>query len=222
MQVKRRPDKIDDLYKIILIGDMTVGKTGLLTRFTENPTDTKDLLPTIGIDFKVRTIELEGKRIKLQLWDTAGSERFRTLTKSFYRGSHGLIIVYDVTSKLSFEHITSWITIFKENSHSDAPIPTILVGNKVDMEDQRAVNRARGELLAIKHGLRFVETSAKTGENVESAFMQLAVDIKKLRDGKVVKPISRKENLNKIKIRPSTASPGKRKSWISKLKCSIL
>ncbi|CAG7826130.1 unnamed protein product [Allacma fusca] len=221
-QGKRRPDRIDDLYKILLIGDMTVGKTGLLTRFTENPKDVTDHLPTIGIDFKVRTVELDGKRIKIQLWDTAGSERFRTLTKSFYRGSHGLIIVYDITNKSSFEHITSWLTIFKENSQSDVPVPTMLVGNKMDMEDRRVVNKARGELLAIKHGLRFMETSARSGENVESAFLQVAVDIKKLRDENIIKPKFRKENMNKIKIRPSSAPTTKTKTWISKLKCSIL
>lgn len=175
----------DYLFKLLLIGDSGVGKTCLLFRFSEDAFNTT-FISTIGIDFKIRTIELNGKRIKLQIWDTAGQERFRTITTAYYRGAMGIMLVYDITSEKSFENIKNWIRNIEEHASSD--VERMILGNKCDMNDKRQVSKERGEKLAIDYGIKFLETSAKTSINVEESFITLARDImarlnKKMNDG---------------------------------------
>ncbi|AED90618.1 RAB GTPase homolog 8C [Arabidopsis thaliana] len=135
------------------------------------------LLPLGIIDFKIRTVELDGKRIKLQIWDTAGQERFRTITTAYYRGAMGILLVYDVTDESSFNNIRNWMKNIEQ--HASDNVNKILVGNKADMdESKRAVPTAKGQALADEYGIKFFETSAKTNLNVENVFMSIAKDIK--------------------------------------------
>ncbi|OVA03535.1 Small GTPase superfamily [Macleaya cordata] len=130
-----------------------------------------------SIDFKIRTIELDGKRIKLQIWDTAGQERFRTITTAYYRGAMGILLVYDVTDESSFNNIRNWIRNIEQ--HASDNVNKILVGNKADMdESKRAVPTSKGQALADEYGIKFFETSAKTNLNVEQVFFSIARDIK--------------------------------------------
>uniref|UniRef100_A0A3Q2XHH9 Ras-related protein SEC4 n=1 Tax=Haplochromis burtoni TaxID=8153 RepID=A0A3Q2XHH9_HAPBU len=128
-----------------------------------------------GIDFKIRTIELDGKKIKLQIWDTAGQERFRTITTAYYRGAMGIMLVYDITNEKSFDNIKNWIRNIEE--HASADVEKMVLGNKCDMNDKRQVSKERGEKLAIDYGIKFLETSAKSNINVEEGFYTLARDI---------------------------------------------
>ncbi|WKX92275.1 hypothetical protein Q1695_010367 [Nippostrongylus brasiliensis] len=129
-----------------------------------------------GIDFKIRTIDLDGKKIKLQIWDTAGQERFRTITTAYYRGAMGIMLVYDITNEKSFDNIKNWIRNIEEHASQD--VERMIIGNKCDAEDKRQVSRERGQQLAIEYGTKFMETSAKANLNVEEAFFSLARDIK--------------------------------------------
>ncbi|KAL0968917.1 hypothetical protein UPYG_G00273670 [Umbra pygmaea] len=164
----------DYLFKLLLIGDSGVGKTCLLFRFSEDAFNTT-FISTIGIDFKIRTIELHGKRVKLQIWDTAGQERFRTITTAYYRGAMGIMLVFDICNEKSFENIKNWIRNIEEHASSD--VKKMVLGNKCDMTDRRQVSKDRGEKLAIDYGVKFLETSAKSSFNVEEAFYTLARDI---------------------------------------------
>ncbi|KAH8370637.1 hypothetical protein KR093_004378 [Drosophila rubida] len=165
----------DYLFKLLLIGDSGVGKTCILFRFSEDAFNTT-FISTIGIDFKIRTIELDNKKIKLQIWDTAGQERFRTITTAYYRGAMGIMLVYDITQEKSFENIKNWIRNIEENAAAD--VEKMLLGNKCELNDKRQVSKERGEQLAIEYGIKFMETSAKASINVEEAFLTLASDIK--------------------------------------------
>nr|XP_054369463.1 ras-related protein Rab-8B isoform X2 [Mirounga angustirostris] len=186
----------DYLFKLLLIGDSGVGKTCLLFRFSEDAFNTT-FISTIGswvswlqtgfrqrhrqetrgeetrrhqgIDFKIRTIELDGKKIKLQIWDTAGQERFRTITTAYYRGAMGIMLVYDITNEKSFDNIKNWIRNIEEHASSD--VERMILGNKCDMNDKRQVSKERGEKLAIDYGIKFLETSAKSSTNVEEVMI---------------------------------------------------
>ncbi|CAL8294029.1 unnamed protein product [Boreogadus saida] len=164
----------DYLFKLLLIGDSGVGKTCLLFRFSEDAFNTT-FISTIGIDFKIRTIELNAKRVKLQIWDTAGQERFRTITTAYYRGAMGIMLVYDICNEKSFENIKNWIRNIEEHASSD--VEKMILGNKCDISDRRQVSKDRGEKLAIDYGIKFLETSAKSSLNVEEAFYTIARDI---------------------------------------------
>uniref|UniRef100_V9LBN5 Ras-related protein Rab-13 n=1 Tax=Callorhinchus milii TaxID=7868 RepID=V9LBN5_CALMI len=164
----------DYLFKLLLIGDSGVGKTCLIIRFAEDNFNST-YISTIGIDFKIKTVDVEGKKIKLQVWDTAGQERFKTITTAYYRGAMGIILVYDITDEKSFENIQNWMKSIKENA--SATVERMLLGNKCDMENKRKVTKERAEKLAKDHGIRFFETSAKSSLNVAEAFQSLASDI---------------------------------------------
>jgi len=165
----------DYLFKLLLIGDSGVGKSCLLLRFADD-TYTESYISTIGVDFKIRTIEQGGKTIKLQIWDTAGQERFRTITSSYYRGAHGIIIVYDVTDQESFNNVKQWMQ--EIDRYGTENVRKLLVGNKCDLESSRVVSYEDGQSLAESIGIPFVETSAKNGIAVEDAFNQMAAEIK--------------------------------------------
>jgi len=171
----------DFLIKLLLIGDSGVGKSCLLLRFSDD-SFTQSFITTIGIDFKIKTIELDGKRIKLQIWDTAGQERFRTITTAYYRVAMGILLVYDVTDEQSFQNIRNWIRNIEQ--HAADNVDKVLVGNKCDMTQEKVVDTARGQALADEYGIKFFEASAKGNINVVEAFTAMAKDIKKrLMDG---------------------------------------
>uniref|UniRef100_A0A3B3UZD4 small monomeric GTPase n=1 Tax=Poecilia latipinna TaxID=48699 RepID=A0A3B3UZD4_9TELE len=179
----------DYLFKLLLIGDSGVGKTCVLFRFSEDAFNST-FISTIGIDFKIRTIELDGKKIKLQIWDTAGQERFRTITTAYYRGAMGIMLVYDITNEKSFDNIKNWIRNIEEHASSD--VERMVLGNKCDVNDKRQVSKDRGEKLALEYGIKFMETSAKANINVENAFLTLARDIKAKMDKKLVRVKTRR------------------------------
>jgi len=166
----------DFLIKLLLIGVSGVGKSCLLLRFSDD-SFTTSFITTIGIDFKIKTIELDGKRIKLQIWDTAGQERFRTITTAYYRGAMGILLVYDVTDEQSFQNIRNWIRNIEQ--HAADNVDKILVGNKCDMISEKVVETTRGQALADEYSIKFFETSAKSNINVVESFTAIASDIKK-------------------------------------------
>ena len=193
----------DLLFKLLLIGDSGVGKTSILLGYSDNNFN-NNFIPTIGIDFKIKTIELHGKKIKLQIWDTAGQERFISITTSYYRGAMGIMLVYDVTNSKSFDNIAKWLRNIQEHSNPD--VEKMILGNKCDMEDRRVVSKARGEAISHENGVRFLETSAKTNVNIDRAFIELTksilvkiVDVQEAR--RTLPPIS---NQSSIKSRCCT------------------
>ncbi|KAJ7976886.1 Ras-related protein like [Quillaja saponaria] len=162
-------------FKILLIGDSGVGKSSLLLSFISNSVD--DLSPTIGVDFKIKLLTIGGKKLKLTIWDTAGQERFRTLTSSYYRGAQGIILVYDVTRRDTFTDLSDVWSKEVELYSTNQDCVKMLVGNKVDKDSERAVSRVEGVALAKELGCLFLECSAKTRENVEHCFEELALKI---------------------------------------------
>lgn len=166
----------DYLFKLLLIGDSGVGKSCLLLRFADD-TYTESYISTIGVDFKIRTIELDGKTIKLQIWDTAGQERFRTITSSYYRGAHGIIIVYDVTDMETFNNVKTWLNEIEK--YATDSVNKLLVGNKCDLVVKKAVDYNTAKDFADTLGIPFLETSAKNATNVEQAFMTMSSEIKR-------------------------------------------
>ncbi|KAK9127557.1 hypothetical protein Syun_016354 [Stephania yunnanensis] len=162
-------------FKVLLIGDSGVGKSSLLVSFVN--ASTENLPPTIGVDFKIKLLTVDGKKVKLTIWDTAGQEKFRTLTSSYYRGAQGIILVYDVTRRETFANLsTVWAKEIELYSTNQDCIK-MLVGNKVDRDGERVVTREEGIALAKDLGCLFLECSAKTRENVQQCFEELALKI---------------------------------------------
>ena len=177
--MSKKNQEYDYLFKLLLIGDSGVGKSCLLLRFTDD-TYTESGFSTIGVDFKIRTIELDGQIIKLQIWDTAGAERFRSITSAWtglYRGAHGIILVYDVTNQKSFNNIKEeWVKEIDRYTSGD--VNKLLVGNKCDLTDEKVVDFTSAKEYADQLDIPFLETSAKNATNVEEAFMIMAAEIK--------------------------------------------
>ncbi|KMS97067.1 hypothetical protein BVRB_7g179280 [Beta vulgaris subsp. vulgaris] len=193
-------------FKVLLIGDSGVGKSSLLVSFISKALD--DLSPTIGVDFKIKMLTVGGKRLKLTIWDTAGQERFRTLTSSYYRGAQGIILVYDVTRRETFTNLSDVWAKEVELYSTNQDCVKMLVGNKVDKDSERAVTREEGVALAQQLGSLFLECSAKTRENVEQCFEELALKIMDvpslLEEGSTVG----KRNILKQKQDQRAAAPG--------------
>ena len=167
----------DVLLKLLVIGDSSTGKTSILTRFSDGEFPTS-YISTIGIDFKIRNVDLDGQRAKLQIWDTAGQERFRTITQAYYRGAMGILLVYDVTDRRSFDNLRrDWVQ--NVNKHTAVKVRKLLVGNKCDLEHKREVSKEEGLALAAELGIGLFETSALRGDHVDDVFMTLARDIRK-------------------------------------------
>lgn len=160
--------------RLLIIGDSGVGKSSIITRYTDETFDT-NYLTTIGIDFKIKRIVIDNKRYKLQIWDTAGQERFRTITTNYYRGAMGIIIAYDVTNHMSFESVNRWVGNIRENMYQDKPVVCVLVGNKTDLE--RVISRERGEELARQNNIKFFECSSKNNIGINEIFESLTRDI---------------------------------------------
>nr|GMD32144.1 ras-related protein RABC2a-like [Ipomoea batatas] len=164
-------------FKILLIGDSSVGKSSLLLSFISHPYFSHHLSPTIGVDFKIRLLNVGDKRVKFTIWDTAGQERFGTLISSYYRGAHGIILVYDVTRPETFANLTKIWAKEIERYCTNQDCIKILVANKVDRDDERVVATSEGMAFAREHKCIFYECSAKTSLNVQQCFQELTLKI---------------------------------------------
>lgn len=162
----------DQLIKLIIIGDTSVGKTSLVVRYTDGGFEPKTYLSTVGVDFKTKVIEIDGRSIKVQIWDTAGQERFKNITRAYYRGANGIILVYDVTSRETFDSVKTWFKDIKELSRGDQPI--VVLANKSDKKKDQVVKSSEGEALAKELNAEFFEVSAKIRYNVDEAFLCIA------------------------------------------------
>lgn len=190
--IKQKPKRqgSTELYdmstKVMLIGDSGVGKTCLLVRFKDGAFLSGSFISTVGIDFRNKVVDVEGTKVKLQIWDTAGQERFRSVTHAYYRDAHALLLLYDVTNKASFDNIRAWLGEINEYAQEDVVI--MLLGNKADMASERVIRTEDGEKLAKEYNVAFMETSAKTGMNVDLAFMAVAKDLKMKKTRKPADP----------------------------------
>ena len=162
------------IFKIIIIGDLASGKTNILAKYLTN-TFEPNSTPTIGVEMKVKDFKIKEDLVKAQFWDTAGQEKYDSLTTSYYKGAKGALIVYDITQKTSFDKIESLLKKLRDNSNKNVNV--ILVGNKRDLEDNREVLKEDGEELAKKLKIKFMEVSAKTGENLDKLFQNLIDEV---------------------------------------------
>lgn len=195
--------------KLIIVGDAGVGKTNLIHRFAKGEFK-NDYHLTIGMDFLSQNIQVDDKYFSLEIWDTAGSEKFKSITKGFYNNSTSVIVVYDITDEKSFISISNWIEDVK--NYSNKKVDIVLVGNKNDLIHQRVISKEDGQEMSIKNEMRFYECSALTGENVENIFLDICKNISKnIDEGKYdfddESPILKKcETISKIKINKRTFS----------------
>ena len=168
------PDNYEQLYKIIIIGDSGVGKSNILGRYLHNEFkhDTKS---TVGVEFGSKQLKVDGVNIKLQIWDTAGEERYRAITSAYYKGSKGCFIVYDITSEISFENVEKWYEEIRKSAEKE--ISVILVGNKCDLENERKVSIEMGQSKAKNLNCPFFETSALNNTNIVTAFQSISENI---------------------------------------------
>ena len=156
--------------KILLIGDSAVGKTSILFRYI-NEEFPEYYISTIGVEYKIKTLIINGKRVILRIWDTSGQERYRSITQNFYRNANGILFVFDITNKESFNNIKDWLI---DSENSEIKITKILVGNKIDLLDKRKVDQELIDNFAEKKGMKYFETSAKEGRNIDDIFRELA------------------------------------------------
>ncbi|KAI6176902.1 Ras-related protein Rab-26 [Aphelenchoides bicaudatus] len=159
-------------FTVMLLGDSCTGKTCLLIRFKDDTFMANNFISTIGIDYRNKLVEVDKYKVKLQIWDTAGQERFRSITSSYYRDADALLLVYDVTNRTSFENIRNWLAQAREYAKDTVQIA--LLGNKIDMAGQRKVKFDEAKQLASAYNICYMETSAKSGQNVQEAFQLLA------------------------------------------------
>ena len=165
-------EKKEPHFKVLVLGDPSVGKSCFLIRYTDD-TFQDVYLSTIGMDCKYKDVVLEeDKSIRLQIWDTAGQDRFRSITKNLYKGASGIMLIYDITNRKSFDNVKTWVNSIREEVSNKVVI--VLVGNKVDLEKKRQVETEKGEKIADEFDMPFFECSALTGENINKAFETLA------------------------------------------------
>ena len=164
------------LFKYIIIGDSAVGKSNILLRYIHDKFN-EEFQSTIGVEFGAKNIKIEDKIYRIQIWDTAGQETFRSITRAYYKNSVCACVVYDITNRNSFQNIKSWIEDCKKQSPKSVFI--VLIGNKIDLENKREVSYEEGSIYAQKNGMLFFETSAKTGKNIEEIFIQSSYEIAK-------------------------------------------
>jgi len=166
-------DIFDVILKVVLIGDSGVGKSNLLSRYTRNEFNMESK-STIGVEFATRSITIDGKQVKAQIWDTAGQERFRAITNTYYRGAVGALLVYDVSKLSSYEHVAQWLKELRDQG--DPGLIILLIGNKSDLVEQRAVTTEEARTFAAENSLEFMETSALNASNVEDAFTTILTE----------------------------------------------
>ena len=166
--------KNEEIIKIMILGNYSVGKTSFLIRFTKNKFD-ETYLATIGIDYIYRIINIENKQYKLMFYDTAGEEKYKSIPKNHIKNVQGIILMYDITNKLSFDSIIDWISDVKEIKGENFPM--ILVGNKIDLNESREVTEEMGYELADKNQIEFFETSNKDGTNIQEAGLEIVYKI---------------------------------------------
>ena len=163
-------ENYDFIFKVLLLGNSDVGKSSLLLRYVDSVWNDA-FVPTIGVDFKVKTLTINEKKVKMQIWDTAGQERFRTVVSTYFRGAHGILLLYDVTNRDSFKNLESWLIEIEKNAKEK--VLKILIGNKCDLTDDREIQSDEGKAFALRNGMEFMETSAKMNTNVSEAFETL-------------------------------------------------
>jgi len=173
----------DYLFKVVLIGDSGVGKSNLLSRFTRGEFNL-DSKSTIGVEFATRSINVDGKTVKAQIWETAGQERYRAITSAYYRGAVGALLVYDIAKHATYVNVTRWLKELRD--HADSNIVIMLVGNKSDLKHLRAVPTEEAKAFASENGLSFIETSALDASNVESAFQNILTEIYRIVSNKAL------------------------------------
>ncbi|KAJ5080744.1 rab2a member ras oncogene family [Anaeramoeba ignava] len=172
----------DFLFKFIVIGDPGVGKSSILLRYTEDKF-VSDYETTIGVEIGSRTINIDKKKIKIQIWDTAGQDSFRSITRSYYRGAAGALLVYDIARASSFDSIKDWLKTAQEEVKN---LEIILVGNKSDLDHRRQIAVEQGEDFAKKQELSFIETSAKENKNIQEVFDKISRRIlEKIKNGEI-------------------------------------
>ena len=164
----------DFLFKILLVGNSSVGKSSLFLRFVDDIWN-ETFVPTIGVDFKIKTIEVKKKNVKLQIWDTAGEERFRTIISSYYKGAHGILLMFDVTDYDSFESLENWLIEIEKNANKN--VIKLLIGNKIDLEENRKVSYNQAKDFADSNGIQYIETSVKLNTNVNQAFWEIGKEL---------------------------------------------
>ena len=169
-------DNYDYIYKIVLVGDSGVGKTNLLLRYLKNKFD-QNSKATVGVEFGSKNITIDNSIVKAQVWDTAGQERYRSITSAYYKGSHGALVVYDVTKIESFNNVDKWISDLRNNT--DEKLVIILIGNKIDLDKERTVKTEEGQEKSNENELAYIETSALDSRNVEKAFESIVTKIHK-------------------------------------------
>ena len=174
----------DITIKLLLIGNAYVGKTLIVQKFLDN-TFSKTTMTTIGVDLQYKVLDINGKKVKYLIWDTAGEDRMKTMTYAYYRGCHVVLIVYDVTSKKSFENVTTWVECVDKFAKTN--VLRILVGNKTDLEEKRVISKEEGKKLAEENGLKFYEISAKTMNGLVEMFEDVAKEYVQIYEQKAIK-----------------------------------
>ena len=164
------------IFKIVLIGDTSVGKTNILSKYLSDEFDPESKA-TVGVEFGTKNFKIENNIVKVQIWDTAGQERYRSITNAYYKGAKGALLVYDITNKKSFDNLDKWISDLKTNG--DEKISIVLLGNKSDLESQRVISTEEGKNKAELFKFAFMETSALNGNNIEKAFDELIKEVYK-------------------------------------------
>ena len=202
----RGNNNYDYLFRYIIVGDMAVGKSCILLQFTDNKFRNQHEL-TIGVEFGAKTISINGKSVKIQIWDTAGQEAFQAITRTYYKGAIGALLVYDITRKETFIHVTKWLEEVRNNSSKT--ITVILIGNKKDLEDKRQVSYEEGEAFAKENGLMFLETSAKTAYNVVESFnLSAQCILNNIQKNGVDPTVNSNMRLNNNNVSPGGINPG--------------
>ena len=164
---KANEENYEVMFKVVLIGDMKVGKTNIVSRYIKNEFN-KDSISTIGVEFGSKELVIEGHNVKVQIWDTAGQEKYKSITNAYYKGAKGAFVVYDITNKNSFDNADNWLNNLRASADKKCSI--ILIGNKSDLENKREVSIEQGEEKAKNSEIAFMETSALSGDNIDKAF----------------------------------------------------